>query len=168
MFIFPYSVITVSSVKLLLFLNRWKKNSLLRNLKQMTAMKTLIKYTKKESTEQKSKKPNSKNSSDLNEVKTLKNIKGKNIKSYGVFEETSGKNSKLNSSFKSFNSKKKGLNEDKRASVIEYKLTNMVIKINSLNVGLLKRNKMRRKASQIVLLIVLLFLIQWYLIIFDK
>ena len=96
---------------------------------------------------------------EMNEIKTLKQT---DLKSYGVAEQTRVNNivpKPPGEPFRSFKLKnKKETKEDKRNSVM---LNELTIKINSLSVGLIKKNKMRRKASRIVLLIVLLFFIQW-------
>lgn len=177
MFIFPYSIITISSVKLLLFLNKWKQNSLLRNLKQMTAMKTLIKYTRKESNNESKSKKNSKSSevvqhspkNDLNEIKKLNDAKSKDNKTYGLTVSMS--NAKLKGitattlTANQSNQYQNHLHPDNCHNLREKRNSNknveMTIKINSFNTAVSKQNRIRRKASRIVLLIVLLFFIQW-------
>lgn len=155
MFIFPYSIITVSSVKLLMFLNRWKQNSILRNLKQMTAMKTLIKYTRKESHDSKAKRERS--SEHLNDGNEVKKLKVKN-KTYGLAVVRNGTNNTKNvTSLAPDNMKNtKTVSQKRESNKIE-----MTIKINSFHTGASKQNRIRRKASRIVLLIVLLFFLQW-------
>jgi hypothetical protein len=157
MFIIPYSLITVSSVKLLLFLNKWKKKNLLRNLKQMTAMKTLMKYTTN------AKLPNNNNNQNqnneignLNEIKKLNDSNNTN-KKYGLNNENEN-NNKLKKKVTQFLHPTIAYAPTKRESEQKIEIT---MRINSFNSGASKQNRIRRKASRIVLLIILLFFIQW-------
>ncbi len=158
MFIIPYSLITVSSVKLLLFLNKWKKKNLLRNLKQMTAMKTLMKYT----TNAKSQPNNNQNQNQSNEIGNLNEIKklndpnnNSNNNKYGLNNEN---NNKLKKKVTQFLHPTIAYVPTKRESEQKIEIT---MRINSFNSGASKQNRIRRKASRIVLLIILLFFIQW-------
>ncbi len=156
MFIIPYSLITVSSVKLLLFLNKWKKKNLLRNLKQMTAMKTLMKYT----TNAKSQPNNNQNQNQSNEIGNLNEIKklndpNNNSNKYGLNNEN---NNKLKKKVTQFLHPTIAYVPTKRESEQKIEIT---MRINSFNSGASKQNRIRRKASRIVLLIILLFFIQW-------